>query len=296
MNCRVSVVVATFNRGALLQRLLGSLARQDADSENYETVVVVDGSADNTMEVLGQAGKTMRNLRWLVQPNRGPAAARNLGFRAGRGSIIAFIDDDCIAAGNWITAILNAFSKNDFAGVEGVVETGGGQSRPMTHVISSVSPGRYLTCNIAYRREILERVNGFDEGFGSPINEDQDLGLRAAHEGTIGFSREMRVIHPPVPMRFWAECKRCGRFMADYVRGERLLFQKHPREYGKIRHHSSAENTLRRNSLTYAWTVLKPFLKTMPRYPLAFMEHAFIACVRQGLILYYYIRRTTDNA
>lgn len=92
---RVSVVIATFNRRHLLQRTLPLLLQQDFPAEEYEVLVVVDGSTDGTIEYL----RTLNgrgNLHFIEQSNQGQAAAINRGLKTARGEIILFLDDDIL--------------------------------------------------------------------------------------------------------------------------------------------------------------------------------------------------------
>ena len=88
-----TVVVATFNRVAGLKRLLETLADQDVGPENFEVVVVDDGSTDETWQFLNSV-RTPFALHSLTQTNQGPAAARNEGIRAASGDVIVTLDDD----------------------------------------------------------------------------------------------------------------------------------------------------------------------------------------------------------
>jgi len=93
---RISVIIATFNRAALLARALESLMSQSLAGGLFEIVVVDDGSADETAEIARgfSAGPPVRYVR---QPNGGVAAARNRGLDLARAPILLFMDDDDIA-------------------------------------------------------------------------------------------------------------------------------------------------------------------------------------------------------
>ena len=98
MSVRVSVVVPTHNRPKLLDRCLEALVNQDAHPSEYEVIVVDDAGTEESRAVVERwATRSTVGLRYLrVSPGRGPAAARNDGWRAARGEIIAFTDDDCV--------------------------------------------------------------------------------------------------------------------------------------------------------------------------------------------------------
>jgi glycosyltransferase involved in cell wall biosynthesis len=96
----ISAVVPTFNRIATLRQTLTALAAQDYP--DYEIIVVDDGSSDGTGDVVTREFPAVRYVR---QPNRGPAAARNVGIRAALGDIVAFTDDDCLPPVDWLSRL-----------------------------------------------------------------------------------------------------------------------------------------------------------------------------------------------
>jgi len=107
MEPEISVIVPTHNRREQLRLCLTSLECQTAPPENFEVVVVIDGSSDGTAEMLSE--RTPRfALCVTMQPQRGAGAARNLGARRARGSIFLFIDDDVVASPSLVSAHLEA--------------------------------------------------------------------------------------------------------------------------------------------------------------------------------------------
>jgi glycosyltransferase involved in cell wall biosynthesis len=92
-NPTISVVVPTYNRRVSLGRLLQALEQQTYPADQFEVVVVDDGSTDGTADAV-RTLKPPYVLRPLVQENRGPAAARNHGVEQARGQLILFLDDD----------------------------------------------------------------------------------------------------------------------------------------------------------------------------------------------------------
>ena len=89
----ISVIIPTFQRRDRVLALLNALTRQDLSADEFEVIVAVDGSTDGTGEAVAGA-KWPFELRVREQPNRGPAAARNLGARESRAPILALLDDD----------------------------------------------------------------------------------------------------------------------------------------------------------------------------------------------------------
>jgi glycosyltransferase involved in cell wall biosynthesis len=125
---RVSVVVPTYRRPELLDRCLAALDRQDVDPAEYEVLVADDAASDTTRRhVAIRARMTRPAVRYLaVTTSHGPAAARNVGWRAARGEVVAFTDDDCCPDPGWLAAGLAACS-SDVAAVSGRVVVHGGQ-------------------------------------------------------------------------------------------------------------------------------------------------------------------------
>ncbi|MDQ6660091.1 MAG: glycosyltransferase family 2 protein, partial [Chloroflexota bacterium] len=117
MTLRVSVVVPTFKRPALLERCLNALLSQDFAPRDYEVIVVDDADCDETRlqvewraKCAKECGHTMRYIPITgISRSHGPAAARNIGWRAAYGEIIAFTDDDCIPVSSWLTEGYAAF-------------------------------------------------------------------------------------------------------------------------------------------------------------------------------------------
>lgn len=204
----VTVVVPTRNRHLLLERLLTALSRQTYP--HVEIIVVDDASTDGTAAVAEREG-----VRVVRQDTpAGSYAARNAGLQQARGEIIAFTDDDCIPQPGWVSALIQLFLATDVVGVQGVTLPVPGDITPFTHQIEQTRPGPpYRTCNIAYRRSILERLGGFDDRFR--WYADNILGYRAAEIGKLEFAPDAVVYHPPRPRAWRTENDWRARFRAD---------------------------------------------------------------------------------
>ena len=198
----ISAVIATRDRARRLEALLCSLAPQDGALT--EVVVVDDGSVDSTPELLerGIEGVRLRALRH--DPARGPAAARNTGWRAAHGRLVAFLDDDVVADSGWARAMLEAHRRDPSALVQGRTDpdpdelAAAGVFR-RSREVSGPDPA-YPACNIAYPRRLLERLGGFHEGFRRPSGEDTDLAWRARAAGAPALYEDAaRVRHAVYP-------------------------------------------------------------------------------------------------
>lgn len=185
----IAVVVATRNRAQRLAALLDSLREQDLGAEAFEVLVVNDGSGDATREVLDryQRDGGLRLTAIHHDASAGPGAARNAGWRASGASLIAFIDDDCVASPGWLRGGLEAMRGNPGAIVQGRTDPDPEEEAaagPFTYTIRIHRLGpHYETCNIFYPRELLEQMQGFDIAAFPGGGEDSDLAWRAIEAG-----------------------------------------------------------------------------------------------------------------
>src|SRR5205085_8448808 len=107
MQITISVVVPTFKRGQLLKNCLQHLVNQTLEKELYEIIIVSDGPDTESQKIVVEfSTKTRASIRFLsLSNNKGPAAARNLGWRNANGTLIAFTDDDCLPDTYWLQNI-----------------------------------------------------------------------------------------------------------------------------------------------------------------------------------------------
>jgi glycosyltransferase involved in cell wall biosynthesis len=184
----ISVVVPTYNRAPVLARCLDALHSQAPD----EIVVVDDGSTDDTSTVLAERPW----VRWVKQPNRGRAAAKNAGVDAASGDVVLFVDDDVIATPGLVErhAAFHASSQGDGDALLGRV-TWSPEVEVTRHMHwlehggplfaydeiddpDDVSWKLLYTCNVSLKRVFLEP---FDVEL--PIFEDSELAYRLTRRG-----------------------------------------------------------------------------------------------------------------
>jgi glycosyltransferase involved in cell wall biosynthesis len=229
MTPQVSVVIATYRRPELLHRCLAALVLQDFPAEKYEILVADDAASEETRQLVhGLANAVKPALHYLaVTGNHGPAAARNAGWRAARGEIIAFTDDDCLPDPGWLKAGVAECS-------EGVSAVSGRIRVPLPQPATDyerneagLERAEFVTANCFCRRAALVDVGGFDEQFTMAWREDSDLyftllekGHRVVHEPAA------LVVHPvrPAPWGICLKQQRKSLFNA-------LLYKKHPALY-----------------------------------------------------------------
>jgi glycosyltransferase involved in cell wall biosynthesis len=196
----VSVIVPARNAARTIGDTLAALARQDLP-EPYEVVVVDDGSDDETAAIAKRSGGAVRVVR---SEGRGPGPARNAGAAASRAPVLAFTDADCVPTPGWLQAGMAALSEADL--VQGRVEPDpGAQLGPFDHTVwVGGESGLYETANLFVRRDLFERLGGFEDFLGArigkPLAEDLWLGWRARRAGArTAFSSEALVHHAVLP-------------------------------------------------------------------------------------------------
>ena len=226
---RVSVVVPTYRRPALLARCLEALAQQDLDASDYEVVVPDDAGTEDAQRVVERAAATARTpVRYVpVEGCHGPAAARNAGWRAARARIIAFTDDDCIPSAGWLRAGLAAFTP-EVTGVQGrLIVPQPPVPTDYEKNAGRLAEGEFVTANCFYRRDALAAVGGFDERFRVAWREDSDLFFTLCERGgTFRRAPDAVVVHPVRPGRFAVSLREQRKSMFNA-----LLYKKHPSLY-----------------------------------------------------------------
>ncbi len=226
MTPQISVIIPTYQRPELLRKCLDALAQQTLGPEQFEVLVVDDGDQPQTaLAVRNAVHGTGLTVRYLAQPERrGPAAARNRGWRLALSSLIAFTDDDCIPDPNWLMAALTGFQQG--ASVLTGQLTMPLPENPTAHdrTAALLETAEFITANLFCRRSVLEAVGGFDEAFDSAWREDSELQFKLLRIGVpITPCPEALIVHPLRPAPWYAPLRdeRKNRYDA-------LLYRKHP--------------------------------------------------------------------
>lgn len=194
----VSVIIPTFNRATWLTSAIESILNQSY--QNFELLVVDDGSTDNTREIIAQySGK----IDYFYQTNRGPAAARNLGIKNAQGKTICFLDSDdqwekqkleqqmvlmmnqpetkiCYTDEIWIRNGVRVNPKKIHRKYSGWI---------YQHCLPLciISPS-----SVMIHRDVFDKTGVFDEEM--KVCEDYDLWLRVSHFYPIHFIKELLII------------------------------------------------------------------------------------------------------
>ena len=231
---KVSVVVCVYNGERTMDACLASLEK--LDYPDYEMIVVNDGSTDGTRQI----AEGYDFIRLIHQENKGLSAARNVGIRAATGEIVAFTDADCMADPDWLTHLVARFQTSEFAAVGGPNLTPPDDSfvascvavspGAPTHVLLDDEVAEHIPgCNMAFRREALAAIDGFDPIFRA-AGDDVDLCWRLQNKGyKIGFSAAAVVWHfRRNTIRDYVKQQR------GYGKAETLLFFKHPSRFNVL--------------------------------------------------------------
>jgi GT2 family glycosyltransferase len=196
---RISVIVCSYNGARTLRECLDGLVA--LDYSDYEVIVVNDGSTDDTPTIAQDYP-----VRLINQPNKGLSAARNVGLDAATGDIVAYIDDDAFPHRYWLRYLAAAFNRSAHVGIGGpnlappgdglVAECVAAAPGNPLHVLLSDEVAEHIPgCNMAYRKEALLAIGGFDPRFRA-AGDDVDLCWRLQNRGwTIGFCPSAMVWH-----------------------------------------------------------------------------------------------------
>jgi GT2 family glycosyltransferase len=233
---KASIIVATYNRKEPLARLLATLANQTVPRDDYEVVVVDDGSREDVTSTVDAFSALQVVL--VRQANSGVAVARERGVERARGRIMIFLDDDMIAREDFVEQHLAAHDGHDDRVVMGELLPDAKLAemplfeRYHAHQLAKAAE-RYAaagtfaghdvyTGNLSLPRALFFRAGGFDPAFHI---EDVELGVRLQKVGAkFVFSRAVATVHASdhTSLKSWlARSVRDGR---DWVR----LLRKHP--------------------------------------------------------------------
>jgi len=216
------VVIPTVGRPSL-PVVVGALARTLPQASRL--IVVDDRPAGAAAPRLVELPDDPR-LVVLHSGGRGPAAARNLGWRAAAAAWVAFVDDDVDVPLGWVRhleADLEAVGP-DVGAVQGRIRVPLAPGRPPTdweRNVGGLEHARWITADLAVRRDALAAVGGFDERFPRAYREDADFALRLLDHGWR-LERGRRLMRHPVRPAPWWVSVRLQRGNADDVLIEEL--------------------------------------------------------------------------
>ncbi len=199
----ISVILCTYNRVAVLAETLESFAAQrGADEPSVELLIVDNNSSDDTRKVTERHIASYPNTRYVFEAQPGLSHARNTGISESRGEIAVFVDDDVYFDPGWLCAVIDCFEKRPEAAAMGgrsepIFEAGRpswlsdemlmiyGDTRLGDQARWMVPPEQPFGLNMAFRREVFEKIGFFDPSLGRIgkkllSNEEKDYFHRLA--------------------------------------------------------------------------------------------------------------------
>jgi glycosyltransferase involved in cell wall biosynthesis len=228
------VLLATVGRRRELNRLLGSLASQ---SHREFRLIVIDQNPDTRLvSLLERYADRVPLLRLTSEP--GLSRARNIGLAELRGDVVAFADDDCWYPSDLLRRVSDLLGANPrWDGVSGRVvdelgrPSGGRWSRHGGAISRANVWMRGVSVSLFLRRNVVERVGGFDEtlgiGAGTPwgSGEETDYLLRALEGGfALHYEPTLAVFHPQTSVASGSRTIGAGR---SYGMGASRVLRKH---------------------------------------------------------------------
>lgn len=201
-----SVVIPTIGRPSL-DALLGSLARATGPMP-HEIVLVDDRKTGEPIDIARFPEAVRTRMRIERMGGRGPAAARNCGWRGTTTPWVVFVDDDVLLSERWRDDLVRDLEKAPAhaGGVQGRIEVPLPQTRPATdweRNVRGLMNSVWITADMAYRREALLATGGFDERFKRAYREDADIAIRAKVHGFALTFGTRHAQHPVRPADRW---------------------------------------------------------------------------------------------
>lgn len=240
----ISVIVPAYNAAETLGACLKALESQTKGRDQYEIIVVDDGSMDHTAEIAER-----HDVRVIRQSNAGPAAARNRGAQVAQGELLLFTDSDCAPAADWIERMVEPFTDPDVVGAKGTYRTH--QEGLVARFVQLEYEGKYQrmtsreqidfvdTYSAAYRRDLFLENGGFDVSFSTASVEDQELSFRLARKGyRLVFVPDAVVyhVHDTTVLEYWRRKFNIGYWKALLLRWhpERAVSDSHTPQILKV--------------------------------------------------------------
>lgn len=230
----ISVIVPVFNGERTIEDCISALLDQTLPRTGYEILVVDDGSADRTAEIVKRFP-----VRYLHQPNQGPAKARNLGVENSSGDIVLFTDSDCVARRDWIELMTRPLRDENIQGVKGAYRT---RQNSLTARFAQVEfEERYEllkrhkhidfvdSYSAAFRKHVFLKAGGFDTSFPKANNEDTDLSYKLTSMGCKMVFAPDAIVYHEHPDSLWKYLKL--KFGRGYWR--MVVYKRHPEKMVK---------------------------------------------------------------
>lgn len=230
MEKKISVVIPTYCRPLLLMECLKSLAKQKFERDDFEVIVVSDGPDHLTKQLVVSWKHTgLLDIEYVpLATKRGPAAARNMGWKLSAGTLVAFTDDDCLPDPLWLQTIWEAYQQEELVAYSGrVIVPVPEKPTDYEWNTAQLERARFITANCICSWKALEMIQGFDERFELAWREDSDLEFRLLEQQIpIQHLHDAIVVHPVREASWGVSLREQRKSMFNA-----LLYKKFPRLY-----------------------------------------------------------------
>jgi glycosyltransferase involved in cell wall biosynthesis len=304
----ISVIIPTYNRAHCIDEAIQSVLAQTA--QNWELLVIDDGSTDKTAEVLAKYGDKIRAIK---QANSGPSAARNLGARSARGKFLAFLDSDDKWLPDKLAEQINLmshegviFSATNWQGKDDTLGITAFDSMPFTDpwictepadFVSRIGGHNVMLSSWLVKRDILLSLGGFD--CSADPAEDNHLLFRLSFKGHFALTKkvlllretgvdDVKLSRPGADLKYH---RKVVRSMCLAAGNARMLAFRHPkkiqRQFSRLfAYYLRREMEIAAMDGNY-WAARRRALEVLINQPSA--KDAFVACL--GIVFPFYIRR-----
>ena len=274
----ISVIVPTRNRADLLSSAIQSLLLQTLDRDHFETLIIDNGSADHTEEVVKKYINQLPNLRYIQAPEPGLHIGRHRGMREAKGDILVFTDDDIEATPAWLESYHHLFSDSQVAMAGGNnlplfvqpppswlkclwerSNPEGGRALSILSILHlrgglrECSPYRVWGCNLAIRKSVLVEAGGFHPD-GMPGEMIQYRGDGETHVSRYIVENDLKCMFDPDASIYHKVTPE--RMTHSYFR-QRGYSQGVSDSYTALRNHDVAQKNPMLRAAVWAWHLLK---------------------------------------
>jgi glycosyltransferase involved in cell wall biosynthesis len=227
---KLSVVIPTYNRCAILEKTLAGLCNQAEPEHLHEVIVVSDGSTDGTSAVV-EAFSARLPIRFLPLTKGTVSRARNTGLEQAESTVVVFLDDDIVASPNLLAE--HAKFHREFPEPEAALlgyvtwppefritpfmrwygEYGALAPYSLIRGEGPISPNFLVTANVSVKKKFAQRVGGFNPDLA--VHEDYDFGYRMAENGLRMYFRRDALGYHYQTFTFEQACRRCKRLNSN---------------------------------------------------------------------------------
>ncbi len=257
-----SIIIPTYNRPRELTACLESINRVDYPRDCFEVIIVNDGGGATAESVVDSFANGL-NLTLITQLNAGPSAARNRGAANAKGEFLAFIDDDCMPARDWLKTLAAHFTNNPNCLIGGrtINLLTRNLYSTMSQLIVEIAYGHYnsdpnrsrffASNNMALPKDLFYKVGGFDLSFTT--SEDREFCNRFLYNG-------FQMVYVPDAIVYHAHELKFQNFCKQHFNYGRGAFRFHLKRAGRgsdsfLQHFKFHLNL--RNWLVYPFTQVK---------------------------------------